>query len=173
MKISKEDALGDFYRFQSQRSTMILNSNKLQSPLGAQDCYPEVNYHIYLTNMVIKCGLNSNPYHYLPFIIHTSPRNRNKIINSSLFQKSFSDQNKVYSPCMPRKSRPILPIKKLNKLNYFQQLANRLHNPIIFEQYYLFIRFIQEGLKHVHFLYQIENYCLTKRKKVQVPIPDR
>lgn len=54
---------------------MILNSNKFQSPVGIQDYYPEVDSHAYLTCIVIiRCGLNSDPYYYLPFVVHASQK---------------------------------------------------------------------------------------------------
>lgn len=123
MKISKEDSLDDLYRFWSQRSIMTLNSNKLQSPLGAQDCYPQATSHVYVTDMVItQLGLNSDPHYFLPFVVHASPETGIRLIVVS--SRISLIQYKGYSPSVPRKSRLVLPIKKLNKLNYFQELAN-------------------------------------------------
>lgn len=84
--------------------------------------------------VIIKCGLNSDPHYDLPFVA-CFPRNRYKIINNGLLRVTLI-KYKGYSPHVLRKSRPIL-IKKLNKLNYFQELADRLHNPVIFDRRFL------------------------------------
>lgn len=77
---------------------MTLNSNKLQSTLGAQDCYPEVNHHICLTNMVIiQRSLNSDPYYYLQFVVHAFPETGTRLL--TVVSSSFSDRMWLHALC--------------------------------------------------------------------------
>lgn len=87
--------------------------------------------------VIIQRSLNSDPYYYLPFVVHAFPETGTRLLTVVSSRVSLLE-GEGYSPCVPRKSRPILLIKKLNELNYFQQLANRLHNPITFDRQFLF-----------------------------------
>lgn len=83
-------------------STITLNSNKLQSTLGAPDCDPEVSHHICLTNMVIiQRSLNSDPYYYLPFVVHAFPETGTRLLTVVSSRVSLIECE-GYSPCVPR-----------------------------------------------------------------------